>query len=101
MYKRQSLIIVIDALAAHRLERLHTTVQVADTGVTPGSGVGNRRLSITSQTIGVPVIAIGVPTVVDASTIVNDTMDALVESFKRKAETLAIAGALELSLIHI
>ncbi len=90
-----SLIIVIDALAAHRLERLHTTVQVADTGVTPGSGVGNRRLSITSQTIGVPVIAIGVPTVVDASTIVNDTMDALVESFKRKAETLAIAGALE------
>ncbi|HHX87312.1 MAG TPA: GPR endopeptidase [Firmicutes bacterium] len=90
-----SLVIAIDALAAHRLERLHTTIQVADTGVTPGSGVGNRRLSITSQTIGVPVIAIGVPTVVDASTIVNDTMDALVEGFKKQAETLAIAGALE------
>ncbi len=90
-----SLIIVIDALAARRLERLNTTIQIADTGVTPGSGVGNRRLSITKETIGVPVIAIGVPTVVDASTIVNDTMDVLVGDFKKKTETMALANALE------
>ncbi len=90
-----SLIIVIDALAARRLERLNTTIQIADTGVTPGSGVGNRRLSITKETIGVPVIAIGVPTVVDASTIVNDTLDALVGDFKKKTETMALANAVE------
>ncbi|NMA91617.1 MAG: GPR endopeptidase [Firmicutes bacterium] len=89
------LVIVIDALAAHRLERLHTTIQIADTGVTPGSGVGNRRLSITRETIGVPVIAIGIPTVVDASTIINDTMDVLVGNFKKKTETMAIGNTLE------
>lgn len=89
------LVIAIDALAARRLERLHTTIQIADTGVTPGSGVGNRRLAVTRETIGVPVIAIGVPTVVDASTIVSDTLDALVENFGKKTETMALANALE------
>lgn len=91
-----ALVIVIDALAAHRLERLHTTIQVADSGISPGSGVGNNRLGINRQTIGVPVIAIGVPTVVDASTIAGEAMDALVTSFKRQAMgAQALAGALE------
>lgn len=77
------LVIAIDALAAQRLERLHTTIQIADTGISPGSGVGNYRLGITRETLKVPVVAIGVPTVVDASTVANAAMDALTSSLKR------------------
>lgn len=68
-------IIVVDALAARSTKRLNRTIQVADTGIHPGSGVGNHRGGITQETLGIPVIAIGVPTVVDAATIVNDTME--------------------------
>lgn len=70
-------IIVVDALAARSSKRLNRTIQIADTGINPGSGVGNHRNAITKETIGVPVVAIGVPTVVDAATIVNDTMENL------------------------
>ena len=69
------LIIAIDALAARSSKRLNRTIQIADTGINPGSGVGNHRNDITEATVGVPVLAIGVPTVVDAATIVNDTME--------------------------
>mgnify|MGYP000284858890 FL=1 len=65
-------VIVIDALAAAGLERLGRTVQITNTGITPGSGVGNKRAEISKNTIGVPVIAIGVPTVVDAVTLSKD-----------------------------
>lgn len=65
-------VIVIDALAAAGLERLGRTVQITDTGITPGSGVGNKRAEISRNTLGVPVIAIGVPTVVDAVTLAKD-----------------------------
>jgi len=68
-------IIAIDALAARSSKRLNRTIQIADTGINPGSGVGNHRNAITQETVGVPVVAIGVPTVVDAATIVNDTME--------------------------
>ena len=71
---KPDLVIAIDALAARSLNRLINTVQIADTGISPGSGVGNHRNAITKETIGVPVVAIGVPTVVDATTIVKDTM---------------------------
>ncbi len=67
--------IVVDALAARNSKRLNRTIQIADTGVHPGSGVGNHRRGINEETIGIPVIGIGVPTVVDAATIVNDTME--------------------------
>ncbi|MEG1180254.1 MAG: GPR endopeptidase, partial [Oscillospiraceae bacterium] len=67
-------IITIDALASRRLSRLGCTVQIADTGVTPGSGVGNARAEINEQTIGVPVISMGVPTVVDAVTLAYDLL---------------------------
>ncbi len=67
-----SAVITIDALAARRMSRLGCTVQMADTGVTPGSGVGNARTQISQQNLGVPVIAIGVPTVVDAATLALD-----------------------------
>jgi len=66
-------IIVIDALASRRLSRLCRTVQITDTGITPGSGVGNARAAINADTMGVPVIAVGVPTVVDIRTIISDT----------------------------
>ncbi|WP_461810671.1 GPR endopeptidase [Faecalimonas sp.] len=68
-------LIAIDALAARSTKRLNRTIQIADTGIHPGSGVGNNRGGITKETLGIPVIAIGVPTVVDAATIVNDTME--------------------------
>jgi len=69
---KPSCIIVIDALAARRVSRLCNTIQITDTGITPGSGVGNARNPINSETIGIPVIAIGVPTVVDISSIIYD-----------------------------
>lgn len=71
-------VFVVDALAARNTKRLNRTIQIADTGIHPGSGVGNHRNEISKETLGIPVIAIGVPTVVDAATIVRDTMDNLV-----------------------
>ena len=67
-----TLVFAIDALAARELNRLCRTVQIADTGIIPGSGVGNARQALNHQTLGVPVIAIGVPTVVDAVTLTAD-----------------------------
>lgn len=69
-----SLIIAVDALASRKLSRLGTTVQIADTGISPGSGVGNNRNEISQKTMGVPVIAIGVPMVVDALTLAADIL---------------------------
>lgn len=79
---KPDLLIVIDALAARNSRRLNRTIQIADTGINPGFGVGNYRNAITKETIGVPVIAIGVPTVVDAVTIVSDTMENLLSALE-------------------
>ena len=68
-------VIAIDALAARSVRRLNRTIQIANTGIAPGSGVGNHRNAITKETVGVPVIASGVPTVVDAATIVGDSIE--------------------------
>ena len=73
---KPSAVIVIDALAARSLERLGNTVQMCDTGVSPGSGVGNSRRKIDIDFLGVPVIAIGVPTVVDGITVALDVIEA-------------------------
>lgn len=67
-------LIVVDALAARSTKRLNRTVQITNTGIQPGSGVGNHRNALTQETLGIPVIAIGVPTVVDAATIVGDAL---------------------------
>lgn len=69
---KPQLVIAIDALAARSVKRLGRTIQLADTGINPGSGVGNHRKGLNKETLGVPVLAIGVPTVVDAATIVYD-----------------------------
>jgi len=74
---RPKFIIAIDSLCASSVERLNKTIQITDTGIHPGSGVGNHRKEISKDILGIPVIAIGVPTVVDASTIVNDTINYL------------------------
>ncbi|CUN90067.1 GPR endopeptidase [Eubacterium sp. am_0171] len=76
------LVIAIDALAARNSRRLNRTVQIADTGIHPGSGVGNHRNGLTKESLGVPVIGIGVPTVVAAATIVNDTMENLINALE-------------------
>lgn len=65
-----SLVVCIDALAARDVERLGTTVQLSDNGIAPGSGIGNRRRALSYDTLGVPVISVGIPTVVDSSTLV-------------------------------
>ena len=75
-------VIAIDALAARNSKRLNRTIQIADTGIHPGSGVGNHRCGLTKESVGVPVIAIGVPTVVDAATIVSDTMENLLQALE-------------------
>lgn len=77
-------IVVIDALAARSIGRVNTTIQITDTGIHPGSGVGNRRKEISKETIGVPVISIGVPTVVDAVTITSDTIDLMLKNLGRE-----------------
>lgn len=75
--EKPDVLIAIDALAARSTKRLNTTIQLANTGIQPGSGVGNHRNAITKENIGVPVVALGVPTVIDAPAIVNDTLDNL------------------------
>ena len=72
---KPSLIIAVDALASRKLSRLGTTIQICDSGISPGSGVGNNRKALTKETLGVPVIAIGVPMVVDAATLTSDAIE--------------------------
>ena len=72
---RPNAVVAIDALASRKLERLGCTLQISDTGISPGAGVGNNRTKINKETIGVPVIAIGVPTVVDVQTLASDLLD--------------------------
>lgn len=72
---KPDIVIALDALAARSIGRINSAIQVSDTGINPGAGVGNARLPLNRETLGIPVIAIGVPTVVDAATLVNDTLD--------------------------
>lgn len=82
---RPDAVLVVDALAARSVHRLGVTIQLSDTGIHPGSGVGNHRNSLTEETLGVPVFALGVPMVVGAAAIVYDTVGAMVEVLKREA----------------
>ncbi len=83
---KPDLVIVVDALASRKMERVNATIQISTTGITPGSGVGNKRKALNRETLGVPVIAIGVPTVVDAATLTNDTIDKVIDAFSRQAK---------------
>jgi spore protease len=83
---KPDLVIAIDALASRSLQRVNTTIQIADTGIHPGSGIGNKRKGLTQEILNVPVIAIGVPTVVFASTIVNNSIDLMVAHFQKETQ---------------
>lgn len=77
-------VIAVDALASRAVQRVNTTIQISDTGIHPGSGVGNKRKELSKDSLGIPVIAIGVPTVVDAVTITSDTIDYILKHFGRE-----------------
>ncbi|MDD5935569.1 MAG: GPR endopeptidase [Clostridiales bacterium] len=77
---KPSAILAIDALAARSVQRLNTTIQISDTGISPGAGIGNNRQALNEESLGVKVIALGVPTVVDATTIVCDSMGNMLNS---------------------
>ncbi|MCL2360997.1 MAG: GPR endopeptidase [Defluviitaleaceae bacterium] len=79
------MIIAVDALAARRTSRINATIQMSDAGINPGSGLGNKRAAINQATMGMPVIAVGVPTVVDAATLVNDTMERMLDEMAESA----------------
>ncbi|MFA9378578.1 MAG: GPR endopeptidase [Lachnotalea sp.] len=88
-------VIAIDALAARSTKRLNRTIQITDTGINPGSGVGNHREGLNFDSLHVPVIAIGIPTVVDAATIVNDTMENLIDTMEQTKQLKEMGGALK------
>lgn len=91
---KPDLLIVVDALAARSTKRLNRTIQITDTGINPGSGVGNHRNAINSEVMGIPVIAIGVPTVVDAAVIVNDAMENMLHAMKSSESLKGIENVL-------
>ena len=84
---KPKLIIVIDALASRSIERISSTIQISDTGIIPGAGVGNKRAELSKETLGVNVIAIGIPTVVESAVLVNDCLDILIEKLQNEAKS--------------
>jgi spore protease len=82
---KPDLVVCIDALASRRMYRVNSTIQIGDTGISPGAGVGNKRKELSEKTLGIPVIAIGVPTVVDAATMANDTIDLVIDEMQEAA----------------
>lgn len=92
---RPSAVLVIDALAARSTKRLNTTIQLSDTGIHPGSGVGNHRKALTQETLGVPTISIGVPMVIDAATIAGDTMEHLITALEEAHMVQGLSQTIE------
>lgn len=84
---KPKLVIVIDALASRSIERISSTVQLSDTGIVPGAGVGNTRSEISKETLGIPVVAIGIPTVVETAVLVNDCLDLLIGKLQAEAKS--------------
>ena len=81
---KPEMLIVIDSLASKSISRIGKTIQLSNTGITPGAGVNNKRSALDEKTLGIPVIAVGVPTVVDMATITNEAIDKLIESIKNE-----------------
>ena len=84
---KPKLLIVIDALASRSIERISSTIQISDTGIVPGAGVGNTRQEISQASLGIPVVAIGIPTVVELATLVSDGIDIFIDRLQEKAES--------------
>lgn len=81
------LIIVIDALASRSMDRISSSIQLADTGIVPGAGVGNTRKELSQNTLGIPVIALGIPTVVESAVLVNDCLNLFIEKMQQEAKS--------------
>lgn len=94
---KPDLVVVVDALAARSVKRLNRTIQITNTGISPGAGVGNNRMALNKETLGVEVLAIGVPTVVDAQTIVEDRVgeSLLAAGFTQRESELFVNGMKE------
>ena len=84
---KTKLVIIIDALASRNIERISSSVQLADTGIVPGAGVGNARKELTENTLGIPVIAMGIPTVVEAATIAADSLTLFIKKAQENGES--------------
>ena len=84
---KPKLVIIIDALASRNIERISSSVQLADTGIVPGAGVGNARKELTENTLGIPVIAMGIPTVVEAATIAADSLTLFIKKAQENGES--------------
>ena len=84
---KPKLVIVIDSLASKSIERISSTIQIADTGIVPGAGIGNARNELSQNTLGVPVIAIGVPMVVETATLVNDSLYLFINKLQEQAKS--------------
>ena len=84
---KPKLLIVIDALASRSMERISSTIQLSNTGIVPGAGVGNTRKEISESTLGIPVIAIGIPTVVETAVVVNDALNIFIEKLQQEAKS--------------
>ncbi|HZK34000.1 MAG TPA: GPR endopeptidase [Bacillota bacterium] len=83
---KPDLVIAVDALASRKTERIGSTIQIADTGINPGSGIGNKRMGISKETLGVPTLAIGIPTVVYAYTIGRDAIEMVLDQLRQDIE---------------
>lgn len=83
---KPKMLIVIDSLASKSIERISSTIQIADTGIVPGAGVGNTRKELSKNTLGIPVIAIGVPMVVDLATITDDCLNIFITKLQQEAK---------------
>ena len=84
---RPKLLIVIDALASKSIERISSTIQISDTGIVPGAGVGNTRKELSQNTLGIPVIAVGVPTVVEAAVVAADGLDFFIDKMQQEGKS--------------
>ena len=84
---KPKLIIVIDALASRSMDRISSSIQLADTGIVPGAGVGNTRKELSQNTLNIPVIALGIPTVVESAVLVNDCLDLFITKLQQEAKS--------------
>jgi len=84
---KPKVVIVIDSLASRSIERISSSLQISDTGIVPGAGVGNARAELSQSTLGIPVIALGIPTVVELATLVSDGIDIFIKNLQEKAQS--------------
>ncbi len=83
---KPDIVIAVDALASRKVERINSTIQISTSGIVPGSGIGNERKALDEPSLGVPVISIGVPTVVDAATLTSDTIELVINAFSQQTK---------------